>query len=102
MFLMLSCSSKNDSEMEQSQTQVQQFATSAEAVTKGKKDLLELLKTNKENGLNLDMTLVEKALPEESVSRVDIDFQRFLKSDSLDSFTDVSGEENGRITPLYT
>ncbi len=101
MFVLLSCASKNDTDMQQSQTQVQQFTTSAEAVTKGKNDLLELLKANKESGLNLDIALVEKALPDESISSVEIDFQQFLKADSLESLRDVSGEEKGRITPLY-
>jgi len=96
------CQSKKDgSESTNTQQQTPQFSTSSEAVKQGKKDLLELLRTNPANGMNLNLQLLEKAQPEESITAVDIDFQQFLKADSLQSFRSLITVERGKITPLY-
>ena len=101
LFFLFACDSKNENNMDNDQVQSPKFATSAEAVAKGKSDLIEILRSNKNNGLNLKLEQVEKSSTQESITTIDVNFQQFLKSDSLTSFREIIQSEKGRINALY-
>lgn len=98
--ILFSCNNTSPNEIDSSGPYYQ-FATSTEAVEKGKKDLLEIVKRKELKGISIDSSLLVRAEAEESVNTIDISLDLLLKADSIESMQDIVYKEKGRITPLY-
>ena len=75
------------------------FKTSEEAVTKGKNDLLSLVKNNKEFNLGIDAGALERSAPGRAVPEMTLNFERLMQN-QRDSIAGMLEDSRRLSTPL--
>lgn len=98
LFSAASCSRNKD--MNQGSPSPPHFQTSEEAVAQGKRDLLEALRLNPGINLGVDAAQVEKSAPDQPLAITEVDFQKLLEAQSVDSLQSLAGASRGNATPL--
>jgi hypothetical protein len=104
-FLLGSCSPPNDQPVSDGPTV---FASAEEAAAKGKTDLLSILGSQKDLNLGVDSKELEAAEQGTLIRYSEVNFQRLLATDSLDSLDGIATErsmiapfiQNGRVVAV--
>ncbi|MDQ3020804.1 MAG: hypothetical protein M3R36_09575 [Bacteroidota bacterium] len=98
--ILSSCGDKKSNSDMDKDKQPQVFNTPDEAAKKGKNDMLSVLKNNKDINLNIEPGKLESSQPGKLVKRVEIDFSKLLKTDSVSSLSELSKSELNTLAPL--
>lgn len=97
---LFSCSDKNNmGNSGQNEIKENNFTSSGDAVSKGKADLISILKNNKEFSLNIDAAALERSKPESPILVFDVNFEKLLRADSATLAT-VAEDNKKSQTPL--
>lgn len=92
-----SCS--RDRDMPPTSSPAPQFQSSDEAVAQGKRDLLDILRSNRGLNLGVDAAQLERAMPAAPLRVVEIDFAKLLAADNAMPLQEL-GSSRGNATPL--
>lgn len=100
--MLSSCGDKKSNTQMNNANQPQEFPTPEEAVKKGKSDMLNVLKNNKEINLNIDPAKLESSQPGKLIKHIEIDFAKLIQTDSVTSLSELSRSEMNTLGPLVT
>jgi hypothetical protein len=98
IFIIPSCSDQRgdgDGDMNEDKT----FKTPEEAVQKAKSDLIEVLETNKDISLGIDVARLRNADAGKLIRYAEADFERILNTDSLKSLSEIAASDRSMLSP---
>lgn len=76
------------------------FETPEKAIEKAKNDLIQVLETNKDLDLGIDVDTLRKAEPAKLVPFADVDFEKILSTETIKSLSDVSSPPKSMLAPF--
>lgn len=102
MILINACGEKKTDLNLNNENSKQIFTTPEEAAQKGKSDLLILLKNDKDLKLNIDVAKFENSKQGNFIRWNEIDFRKLINTDSVNSLSQINGEEKYTIAPFIS
>jgi hypothetical protein len=97
IFVFYSCAQQED---RNGKEEMKTFTTPEEAAAKAKSDLIELLETQEDLNLQVDISRLRNAELVELIQYLEIDFTKLLNTDSVRSLSDITGSEKNMIAPF--
>jgi len=97
IFVLYSCAQQEDRNGE---GEMKTFASPEEAAAKAKSDLIELLETQKDLNLQVDIGRLRNAELAGLIQYVEIDFTKLVNTDSVRSLSEITGSEKSMIVPF--
>ena len=76
------------------------FNTPEEAAAKAKSDLIEVLETNRDLDLGIDVEKLRNSQPAKMIKDADVDFQKLLTTENVQSLSDISNSPKSMLTPF--
>jgi hypothetical protein len=76
------------------------FNTPEEASAKAKSDLIDVLETNKDLDLGIDIEKLRNSQQARMIQYADVDFQKLLTTENEQSLSDISNSPKSMITPF--
>jgi hypothetical protein len=101
IFFLYSCKQENG-EGEGNMNEPKVFNTPEEAAAKAKSDLIEVLETNKDLDLGIDIEKLRSSQPAKMIKYADVDFQKLLTTQNVQSLSDISDSPKSMLTPFVT
>lgn len=97
VFILCACKNK---EGEGKMNEPKIFETTEKAIAKAKSDLIQVLETNKDLNLGIDVDKLRKAEPARPVQFTDVDFEKLLLTETVQSLSDVSSPPKSMLAPF--
>jgi hypothetical protein len=98
-FVLSACEKKNgEGEGEMNSKNI--FQTPEEAIVKAKNDLIQVLETDKEIDLGIDVEKLRQAEQAKSVEYSDVDFEKLLKTENVQSLSEISLSPKAVVAPF--
>lgn len=76
------------------------YKTPGEAIEKAKADLIQVLETNKDLDLGIDVEKLRNAEPVEPARYAEVDFEKLLRSENISSLSDISFPPKSMVAPF--
>ena len=99
IFIFYSCTNK-EGEGEGEMNEQKTFSTPEDAAAKAKNDLIQVLETNKEIDLGIDVTRLRESELAGLVRYVEVDFRKILTTDSVRSLSEIVAYKKSMIAPF--
>ncbi|MFN0036798.1 MAG: hypothetical protein ACKVUS_17180 [Saprospiraceae bacterium] len=96
-----SCSQRNQ-KMDEQNNPGQSFASREEAASKGKSDLVELLRQKTAFQADINPADLEKATQGTPLETFQLNFDKLIGGDSLSSFAQIAGGKENTVVPLMS
>jgi hypothetical protein len=99
IFIFYSCTNQ-EGEGEGEMNEQKIFKTPDEAIAQAKSDLIQVLETNKDLDLGIDIEKLRNAEPVEPARYAEVDFEKLLRSENVLSLSDISSPPKSMIAPF--
>ena len=99
IFVFYSCSNQ-EGEEEGEMNEQKIFTTPEEAVAKAKSDLIQVLETNKDLDLGIDVAKLRNAEAVRLVQYAEVDFEKILSTDTVRSLSEITFPPKSMIAPF--
>ena len=99
IFILYSCK-QEEREGEGKMNEPKIFNTPEEAAAKAKSDLIEVLETNRDLDLGIDVEKLRNSQPAKMIKYADVDFQKLLTTENVQSLSDISNSPKSMLTPF--
>jgi hypothetical protein len=99
IFILYSCKQENG-EGEGKMNEPKIFNTPEEAAAKAKSDLIEVLETNKDLDLGIDVEKLQNSQQAKMIQYADVDFQKLLTTENVQFLSDISNSPKSMLTPF--
>ena len=97
IFVFYSCTNQ-EGEGEMNEQKI--YKTPGEAIAKAKSDLIQVLETNKDLDLGIDVEKLRNAEPVEPARYAEVDFDKLLRSENILSLSDISSPPKSMVAPF--
>lgn len=99
IFVVYSCTNQ-EGEIKEGMNEQKIFKTPEEAVAKAKSDLIQVIETNKDLDLGIDVEKLRNAELVRTAQYAEVDFEKLLRSENVLSLSDISSPPKSIVAPF--